>query len=336
MKGANLSGSSIYHARDKAIVVTGAAGFIGSCLVRHLNDHSMTNLILVDDFSDEKKRNLEGKKWTHCVDKYKLGDWLKGREGEIFGFFHLGACSDTLETRRDFLMENNYSYSVKLAEFALKHGHRFVYASSAATYGDGKLGFSDDHDFLQNLKPLNLYGLSKHHFDLWAKNENVLDRIVGLKYFNVFGPNENHKGHMASMVFKMFPKVVQEGAVHLYRSSDPEQFADGEQKRDFIYVKDAVRMTLSFLFNTVGGIFNIGCGEAVSWNRIARAIFAALNKKANIQYIEMPQELRKQYQNYTCADMKKYFALFSSDFAYDIETSVKDYLCNYLVCDKRW
>lgn len=273
----------------KYVVVTGAAGFIGSCAVRHLNDLGYENLILVDDIEKtEKWKNLIGKKFNTILSKHQLFDWLVGKQKDIRAFIHLGACSDTLEADGDYLLENNYRYTVRLAEYALENDIRFIYASSAATYGDGSLGFSDHHDLLEELKPLNLYGFSKHLFDLWAKRQGVLDKIVGLKYFNVFGPNEHHKGRMASMVYKMLTPAKHEGVIHLFRSSDPDRFSHGDQCRDFIYVKDAVKMTCDFLQNDIAGIFNIGSGVPTTWNHLASALFQALSKPAKIEYIDMP------------------------------------------------
>ncbi|HEY5236468.1 MAG TPA: NAD-dependent epimerase/dehydratase family protein, partial [Rhabdochlamydiaceae bacterium] len=246
---------------EKMIVITGAAGLIGSGVVRHLNDLGHANLILVDELDHpDKVKNLQEKHYQTLLPISGLFNWLQGRESEIGAFIHLGACSDTLEQNENYLLDNNTRYTQRLAEYALKNGQRFIYASSAATYGDGSKGFSDEHDLLDFLQPLNLYGKSKHLFDLWAKKEGVLNQLVGLKYFNVFGPNENHKGRMASMVYKMIPVIQQEGVIRLFKSSEPEKFADGGQCRDFIYVKDAVKMTCDFLNDKRGGIFNIGRG----------------------------------------------------------------------------
>lgn len=327
-----------HHDDDPLIVITGAAGFIGSGVVRHLNDQGYSNLLLVDEADPgSKEHNLFGKQWVDLIPKEELFDWLEGRESEIGSIIHLGACSDTLEKNWEFLLENNTRYSIRLAEYALRHGQRFIYASSAATYGDGSLGFSDDHDQLETLKPLNLYGDSKHLFDLWAKEQGVLGQITGLKYFNVFGPNEDHKGRMASMIYKMFPSVAEEGVVRLFESSEPDKYLHGEQKRDFIYVKDVARITCNFLHNDLCGIFNLGRGEAVSWNRVANALFKALNKTSNIQYIEMPKDLAKQYQNYTCADMTKLFKAGKEHlFQYTLEEAVIDYVRNYLMKGEKW
>jgi len=322
---------------EKMVVVTGAAGLIGSGVVRHLNDLGYEELILVDELDNpDKVKNLQGKKYQSLLPISGLFEWLQGRESEIEAFIHLGACSDTLEQNENYLLDNNTRYTQRIAEYALKNGQRFIYASSAATYGDGSKGFSDAHDLLDFLQPLNLYGKSKHLFDLWAKKEGVLDQIVGLKYFNVFGPNENHKGRMASMVYKMIPVIEQEGVIRLFKSSEPEKYADGGQCRDFIYVKDAVKMTCGFLNDKRGGIFNIGRGEPTTWNQLAGAVFKALNKPFNIEYIDMPEKLTRQYQNYTCAEMNKYSQDKELKLSYDTDEAVKDYVQNYIVLDRRW
>jgi ADP-L-glycero-D-manno-heptose 6-epimerase len=326
---------------NKLTVVTGAAGFIGSGIVRHLNDNGYTKLLLVDDIDQtEKWKNLIGKKCALFISPRELFSYLEGREDEIGAFIHLGACSDTLVTDGNYVMENNYRFSIRLAEYAMKHNQRFIYASSAATYGDGSRGFSDDHDLLEELKPLNLYGFSKHFFDLWLKGQGLLDKVVGLKYFNVFGPNEDHKDRMASMVYKMLPGAQKEGVVRLFKSSDPTSFGHGDQKRDFIYVKNAVAMTCNFLENQMHGIFNIGRGEPITWNRLAGSLLKAIGRPVNIEYIDMPPTLARQYQNYTCADMAKYFKQRgcspSSIITTSIEEEVEDYVCNHLLKDKRW
>lgn len=323
----------------KLIVVTGAAGFIGSCTVRYLNDLGITQLLLVDDIKKtEKWRNLVNKKCFDFISRYALFKWLDSHIQKVKAFIHLGACSDTMEIDGDYLMENNFRYTIRLVEYALRHKKRFIYASSAATYGDGTCGFNDDHEHLDRLKPMNLYGFSKYYFDLWAKQQKILDQIVGLKYFNVFGPNENHKGRMASMVYKMLPLAQKEGTIRLFKSSEPNRFGDGEQCRDFIYVKDAVRMTCDFLKNNLYGIFNIGSGQTTTWNALATAVFKALDKPAKIEYIDMPSDLIGQYQNYTCADMAKYKKQSKMEplCQYTIEEAVKDYVRNYLLRGERW
>ncbi len=322
---------------DKLIVVTGGAGFIGSCVVKELNNRGYSNILIVDNLSaSEKWKNLVGKQFMEILHKNALFQWLEGREDEIEAFIHLGACSSTVEQDANYLLENNYRYTLRLAEYALHHNHRFIYASSAATYGDGLKGFSDDHKHLNTFKPLNMYGYSKHLFDLWAEKQGVLSQVVGLKYFNVFGPNEYHKGRMSSAIVRMVPEVQEKKSIHLFKSYD-SFYSDGEQQRDFLYVKDAARMTCNFLNNTAGGIFNIGTGEAVTWNRLAKAVFHALGIKENIIYIDMPSDLHGKYQNFTQADMKKTREALGKDVIITpLETAVSEYVNTYLLKSARW
>ncbi len=319
----------------KLTIITGAAGFIGSSLVAHLNEKGITSLLLVDDLKCEDKwKNLVGKSFEDLISKKDLLSFLEKHSSDVESIVHLGACSNTLEKNADYLLENNYRYTRNLALLALKEKKRFIYASSAATYGSGTLGFSDY--LLEELRPINMYGYSKQLFDLFAKRENLLSKIVGLKYFNVFGPNEYHKGPMASMVYKMMKKAQNGEKIALYKSNDP-LYQDGEQKRDFIYIKDAVKMTALFLdeLKNENGIFNIGRGEAVSWNRLAQALFKALKKPLNIEYIKMPDELSRQYQNFTLAEMQKFKKIYPHFKTCSIEESVEDYV-NYLTHEKTW
>lgn len=322
---------------DRHIILTGGAGFIGSCVLRYLNDQGLSNIIVVDDFDKtEKWKNLVKKDYSDYLAKEHLAEWLEGRESEIQAFIHLGACSDTVETDAHYMMENNYSYSVGLAEYALKNDIRFIYASSAATYGDGSLGFSDDHNLLSDLEPLNLYGYSKHLFDLWAKNQGVLKQVVGLKYFNVFGPNEFHKGRMSSAVVHFAKQLKETGELCLFESSDQKTFSDGDQVRDFIYIKDAARMTCAFLDGQIGGIFNIGSGVPNTWNTMAKGVFDGMNIEGKIKYIKMPGDLDGKYQNYTCADMEKLNATSMEGAKWRFEDAVVDYVKNYLIPGVRW
>jgi len=243
----------------------------------------------------------------------------------------MGACSSTTERNAGFMFKNNFEYSKHLAVFAIRKEIRFIYASSAATYGDGSQGFSDDHEILEKLKPLNIYGYSKHLFDLWLKRNGLLDKVVGLKYFNVYGPNEYHKGQMRSFVIKAYEQIIQTGEVKLFKSYKPE-YKHGEQKRDFIYIKDAVDMTLFFSQNRKPwGIFNVGTGCAHTWNELVNAVFKALGKQPKIKYIDMPVELRNQYQYYTEADISKLIKCGYKKNPRDFKSSIKDYIKNYLL-----
>lgn len=323
---------------EQLIVVTGGAGFIGSSVIRYLNDKGMHNIVVVDDLgTTEKWSNLVGKRFLEIIPKQQFFQWLVGREALIEAFIHLGACTSTVETNATYLLENNYRFSQRLAEYAIKNGQRFIYASSAATYGDGALGFSDNPAHLETFLPLNMYGYSKHLFDLWLKSEGLLDQVVGLKYFNVFGPNESHKGRMASAIIRMLPQAQKEGVVKLFKSSEPEKYADGEQKRDFIYVKDAVRMTCAFLENEAYGIYNIGSGVASTWNALAEALFKAIQKPVRIEYVPMPEDLMGKYQNYSKADLKKTQSVLKHNSkCMPLEDAVIDYVCNHILPQKKW
>lgn len=321
---------------DKYIVLTGGGGLIGSGVLKMLNEKGLHNVVVVDDFdAAEQWKNLLGKRFWDLLHKTELFSWLEGRSDEIEAFIHLGACSSTVEKDVNYLLENNYRFSIRLAEYALTHGHRFIYASSAATYGDGSLGFSDAHAKLKEYSPLNAYGFSKHLFDLWLLEQNLLEKVVGLRYFNVYGPNEYHKGRMSSAILKMVPEAQESGKIRLFQSNDPK-YSDGGQIRDFIYVKDAARMTLQFLENEVGGIFNIGTGVEQTWNALAQAVMRALDLPLSIEYIPMPDDLRGKYQNYTLADMEKSKKLGLDLAQYSLEEGVKDYVQNYLLSHTRW
>ncbi|MCH8157132.1 MAG: ADP-glyceromanno-heptose 6-epimerase [Nitrospinae bacterium] len=320
------------------IVITGGAGFIGSAIVQALNARGMSDLVVVDEKTDqpEKKKNLASLKYRELKQKDEFLDSILNHDlPRVEAIIHMGACSSTTEIDEVFLTKNNYDYTRHLAEYALEKGVRFIYASSAATYGNGENGYSDDESKLETLKPLNLYGESKQKFDLWAKEQGVLDRVVGLKYFNVFGPNEYHKGDMQSMVRKGFLQVRDTGKIRLFKSHRPE-YGDGGQERDFLYVKDAVAMTLFFLDHPdVGGIFNVGAGVARNWKDLATTLFKAMGKEPDIEYIDMPDSIRNQYQYHTRAEMKKIRAAGYSQSITSLEDGITDYVKNYLLPDKR-
>src|SRR5579864_3190235 len=320
--------------KDKRVIVTGGAGFIGSALVWELNRRGCSQVAIADfPAGREKCANLSGLHYTEIIEPAELPLRLSsGPMGKLDCIFHLGACSSTTETNEAYLRENNYEYSRKLAEWALGADVRFVYASSAATYGDGSAGMDDsDPAQLDRLKPLNLYGQSKQWMDLHAWREGWLDRIVGLKYFNVFGPNEHHKGDMRSVVCKSYAEVLKTGVIRLFKSYRP-QYRDGEQRRDFLYVKDAVAMTLHLAANpAANGIFNIGSGVARTWNDLARAVFAALGREPRIEYIDMPESIRNKYQYFTQADVRKLLSTGYDSPITSLEDAVCDYVVNYLV-----
>jgi len=317
------------------IIVTGGSGFIGSALVWRLNQLGTDDIFIVDHFAnDEKFRNLIPLRFKDVFDKEEFlekeifYDLLK--DENIDTIFHLGACSSTTEANFDYLLRNNFEYSKELCLGALDFNARFIYASSAATYGDGSKGYKDDEKALQDLSPLNGYGYSKHLFDLWVRDNGYSDQVAGLKYFNVYGPNEYHKKEMRSVVHKCFGQIKESGKAKLFKSTS-DKYGDGEQKRDFIYVKDAVEMTLHFYENKdLNGIFNIGTGEANSFNSFIKPIFKTLNLPENIEYFDMPENLIEKYQDFTCADTDKLKKSGYKKPITNIEDAVTDYVKNYL------
>lgn len=327
------------------IIVTGGAGLIGSAVIWKLNQLGRDDILVIDHLGTGIKwKNLvplrfadycEKDDFLRMIAEGTLSSRLSMKGKKIEAIIHLGACSSTTEQDASYLVHNNFEYSKRMALFALNCGARFVYASSAATYGDGSRGFRDDESSLHLLTPLNMYGYSKQLFDLWSLRNGLADRIAGMKYFNVFGPNEYHKGEMRSVVLKAYEQIVSTGGMVLFRSCRPD-YADGEQMRDFIYVKDAVDMTL-FLVERgdINGIFNIGGGTARTWNSLAAAIFSALDKPVNVSYVDMPETIRQKYQYYTCADMTKLGTAGYAGACAALEDAVADYVKNYLVPDKR-
>lgn len=325
---------------DGRILVTGGAGFIGSALVWALNQRGITDIVVTDFLgSEEKWRNLVPLQFEDYVEAGVFRSKLAAN-GDAFGkfstVFHLGACSATTEKDAAYLIDNNYTVTKELAEWSLSRGTRFIYASSAATYGDGAQGMDDRSDDLQRLRPLNMYGYSKHLFDLHAQRQGWLGQIVGVKYFNVFGPNEDHKGDMRSLVNKAYHQIRSTGKVQLFKSYRPE-YRDGEQMRDFLYVKDAVEMTLHFAekATAAGGLFNLGSGEANTWITLATAIFTALGQPPAIEFVDMPAVLQGKYQYYTKADITKLRETGYTRAMTPLPEAVRDYVQDYLVPDRR-
>lgn len=310
------------------IVLTGAAGFIGSCVLAALNAAGRQDIIVVDHLDDDlKKPNLANKKFKEYFDKK---DFLDRAVKDHFRYpidviIHMGACSSTILQDAAYFEENNFEYSRKLAEWCLNHEARLIYASSGATYGDGSQGYRDDDASTRRCKPLNLYGKSKQKFDEWVLDHGLAAQFTGLKFFNVFGPNEYHKGEMRSVVAKAYERVAEEGRIALFKSHRKE-YADGEQKRDFIYVKDAVDAVMYFFNNLdINGIYNVGTGKARSWNDLAAALFKAVGKTPNIEYIDMPEYMRAQYQYFTEADMAKLRKSGYTKPFTELEEAVADY-----------
>ena len=309
-------------------IVTGGAGFIGSNIVAALNERGEDQILVVDDLgTDDKWRNLLGLEYADYQHKDEFRASIQyDRLAAVDAVFHMGACSTTTETNADYLVDNNYRYTRDLCEWCMEHDVRFIYASSAATYGDGSLGYSDEDEATPTLRPMNMYGYSKQMFDLWALRNGVLNEIAGLKYFNVYGPRENHKGEMRSVVNKAYKQIVETGEVKLFKSHRPE-YGDGEQVRDFIYVKDAVDVTLFFYDHPgISGVFNCGTGGARTWNDLVKAVFAAMGREPKIRYIDMPEDLRDQYQYHTEADVTKLRGVgYDKDF-----TSLEDGIAEYV------
>jgi len=323
--------------RNDKILVTGAAGFIGSALVWELNRRGFENILITDVLgTDEKWRNLVPLRYDDYLDAGQLlGALDRPALQEVRWIFHLGACSATTERDASFLMENNFQYTRRLAEWAIQGKRRMVYASSAATYGDGSAGMEDGDDQLERYRPLNMYGYSKHLFDLHAKRRGWLDRLVGLKYFNIFGPNEDHKGDMRSVVHKATAQIRANGSVDLFRSHRAD-FRDGEQQRDFLYVKDAVSATLHLASNPqAAGIFNVGSGVASTWIDLVTPIFKTLGVPTSIAFIDMPEALQGKYQYRTLADIGRLKACGWGGPEFTLGEAVGDYVGHYLVSDRR-
>jgi len=315
------------------IIVTGGAGFLGSALVWGLNVAGCDDILVVDNLGHgEKWKNLVNRRYADYLHKDAFLAAITGG-ADPFGataVIHLGACSATTETDAEYLMRNNVAYSKAVARYALAAGARLVVASSAATYGDGGCGFDDDPAGLDQLRPLNMYGYSKLLFDLWARREGILGMLASLKFFNVYGPNEYHKGDMRSVVCKAYGQIADTGRLSLFKSYRPE-YPDGGQMRDFLYVKDAVAVMLWLLEHPgAGGLFNVGFGRARTWNDLAAAVFAAMNVPQAIDYIAMPEAIRDKYQYFTEARMDRLRqAGYGTPFT-PLDAGVKDYVQGYL------
>ena len=318
------------------IIITGAAGFIGSCLVQKLNDEGYNDLVLVDDFSNEiKNKNFEGKRYSKQVNRDVFAEWLRENHLHVQFVFHIGARTDTTEMDRELFNRLNLDYTKSIWSICTEFGIPMVYASSAATYGLGELGYDDDESRIPMLKPLNPYGDSKNDFDIWAlKQEKKPYFWAGLKFFNVYGPNEYHKGRMASVIFHTFNQIRETGSMKLFQSHNPD-FKDGEQMRDFVYIKDVVNV-LYFLMHhrKDSGIYNLGTGKARTFLDLAKGTFKALDKEPAISYVPTPEDIREKYQYFTEANMAKLRSIgYSQDF-YNLEDGIEDYVKNYLIAGK--
>jgi ADP-L-glycero-D-manno-heptose 6-epimerase len=315
-------------------IITGGAGFIGSALVWELNNRGIEDIIISDHLGNSDNRKiLVQQKYLDYYEKEDLRELIKNNSrilSETTVIVHLGACSSTMETDASYLADNNFKYSKEVAEFAVKNSIKMIYASSAATYGDGSLGYKDDEAQIQKLRPLNMYGYSKQMFDLWARKNNLFSKITGLKFTNVYGPNEWHKADMRSLVCKAYDQINETGKLKLFKSHHPD-YKDGEQMRDFLYVKDAVKMITHVINSEIYGIYNIGSGKAETWNNLAAAIFEGMNLKPNIEYIDMPEHLRDKYQYYTKADMTKFKATGYTETPMPLRDAVVDYVRNHLI-----
>ena len=315
------------------IVITGAAGFIGSCLVAYLNQQGFTELVLVDDFSrGDKRANYLQKDFKELVERYHFFSWVKGKEADIQAILHLGARTDTTEIDTHIFEVLNVRYSQQLWRLCTAHQIPFIYASSAATYGQGEQGFLDDHGSIEQLHPLNPYGTSKHIFDSWALGQKEAPMFwAGLKFFNVYGPNEYHKGRMASVIYHAFGQIQQNGSLKLFRSHN-EDFEDGKQLRDFVYVKDVVQV-IHFLLQqrTHSGIYNLGTGQARTFLDLGKSIFNALDKEVQITFIDTPEDIRETYQYFTEANIAKLRSIGYKQAFYSLEEGVEDYVNGYLV-----
>lgn len=318
------------------IIITGAAGFIGSCFIKKLNDEGYNDLVLVDNFSiAEKNKNYEGKKFSQKINRDEFPEWLRKNQLHVQFVFHIGARTDTTELDRELFNRLNLDYSKEIWNICVEFGLPLVYASSAATYGLGENGYDDDESKIPTLKPLNPYGDSKNDFDVWAlEQERKPFFWAGLKFFNVYGPNEYHKGRMASVIFHAYNQIKKTGNMKLFKSHNPE-FKDGEQMRDFVYVKDVLNVLYFLMHNRKNsGIYNLGTGNARTFYDLVTSTFKALNLEPKISFIPTPEDIRDKYQYFTEAKMNKLLSIGYNQPFYTLEDGVQDYVQNYLLADK--
>ncbi|MFO7810897.1 MAG: ADP-glyceromanno-heptose 6-epimerase [Candidatus Delongbacteria bacterium] len=319
------------------ILVTGGAGFIGSSIVWELNRRGVEDILIADHLGiSEKWKNLRALKYTDYFEKNVLLEHIifDSLPYGIDCIIHMGACSSTTETDCSYLAANNFEYTKVLAEYCSQKNIKMIYASSAATYGDGGSGFSDDHEKLNIYRPLNMYGYSKQMFDLFAEKKGLLSTITGIKFFNVYGPNEYHKGEMSSKIFKAFNEIKKYGSIKLFKSYN-STYADGESVRDFVYVKDCAKIVCDMIDKkNVSGIYNLGSGAARSWNDLAKAVFRSMELDESIEYFDMPPQLRDKYQYFTESDNSKLKKAGLNAFDHSLEEGIDDYIKNYLLKNK--
>ena len=349
-----MENQTIINHQLSTIVITGAAGFIGSCMVQYLNENGYKNLILVDDFGvEEKRRNWENKQFTELIERQSFFEWLATNNPKIDCIIHLGARTDTTEFNYAIHQELNVEYSQNIWQYCTKNQVPLIYASSAATYGSGDLGYNDNHELPFKLEPLNAYGISKNEFDKWALSQPNFGGQggsppfwAGLKFFNIYGPNEYHKDRMASVIWHSFNQIKANGLVKLFRSHNPN-YKDGEQLRDFVYVKDLVKVMLWMMDKSIvncqlstektpltSGLYNLGTGTARSFQALASATFEGLDLQPNIEFVDMPIDIRDKYQYFTEAKMQKLHDAGYTEPFYSLEAGVYDYVSNYLSPNK--
>lgn len=320
------------------IVVTGAAGFIGSYIVGKLNREGFKDIVLVDKYDDTLKlQNYQTKTYSEMVDRDDFFEWLSVNEKFVQIIIHMGARTDTVGQEPEIYQKLNLDYSQRIWNACIQYGLPLIYASSASTYGDGSFGFDDDESIISQLKPLNLYAQSKHDFDRWALEQQEQPYFwAGLKFFNVFGPNEYHKERMASVILQAFYTINEKGRMDLFRSHHPV-IQDGEQARDFIYVEDIAKVILFFMNNRQNsGIYNVGTGEARTYLSLTKAVFKSMKKAENIGFVDTPEDLRGKYQYYTCANIQKLRGVGYSESFYSLEEAIEDYVTNYLISGNRY